>query len=117
MLVSLFQEVIASGLEFQYYAISEWTVEGTCMCNGHASICIPAVELGETINSEKVCVYSCRLLLCGNCELWLAMYLHGLCIVLAAYSDGWPLSQTTLGKCSGADVYMWHCTIGQSGPL
>ena len=26
----------------RYFAISEWIINGTCMCNGHAEACKPA---------------------------------------------------------------------------
>ncbi len=54
MLVNQFPDLEADGPGYQYYAISEWTVEGTCMCNGHASMCVPAP--GESISSDKVCM-------------------------------------------------------------
>ncbi len=34
-------------------SISEWSVQGTCMCNGHASICSSPIE-GEDIYPGKV---------------------------------------------------------------
>ena len=33
-------------------SISEWSIEGTCMCNGHASMCSPVD--GESLHPEKV---------------------------------------------------------------
>ena len=33
-------------------SISEWSAEGTCMCNGHASMCSP-IE-GEDVYPNKV---------------------------------------------------------------
>ena len=42
-----------SSEEESYYAISEWFVYGTCLCNGHADQCAPLPE--ETGPSDKVC--------------------------------------------------------------
>lgn len=36
----------------RYYGISEWFVNGTCLCNGHAEECAPMQ--GETGPSDKV---------------------------------------------------------------
>ena len=37
---------------FQYFAITEWTVNGSCQCNGHATQCKPVI--GEPIFPNKV---------------------------------------------------------------
>ena len=36
-----------------YYGISEWFVNGTCSCNGHADQCMPLP--GEMGSDNKVC--------------------------------------------------------------
>lgn len=36
----------------QYFAISEWTVNGSCLCNGHATQCQPVA--GESVSPNKV---------------------------------------------------------------
>ena len=48
----MFESVRLAGTRYQYFAVSEWNVEGTCMCNGHASMCAPAP--GEAIAQNKV---------------------------------------------------------------
>lgn len=48
----MFQLALPPDPMFQYFAVSEWVVEGTCMCNGHASMCAPAP--GESIAQDKV---------------------------------------------------------------
>ena len=56
-LISMFESVRLAGTRYQYFAVSEWNVEGTCMCNGHASMCAPAP--GEAIAQNKVQNVSC----------------------------------------------------------
>ena len=51
-LISMFQLQLPPNPMYQYFAVSEWVVEGTCMCNGHASMCAPAP--GESIAQDKV---------------------------------------------------------------
>ena len=51
----MFESVRLAGngtMMYQYFAVSEWNVEGTGMCNGHASRCAPAP--GEAIAQDKV---------------------------------------------------------------
>lgn len=48
----MFESVRLAGTMYQYFAVSEWNVEGTCMCNGHASRCAPAPA--EAIAQDKV---------------------------------------------------------------
>ena len=43
---------LGAGDGYQYYSVGEWVVTGSCMCNGHASIC--ALAPGETLASGKV---------------------------------------------------------------
>ena len=57
-------------------SISEWEALGTCMCNGHASMCSP-VE-GESLFENKVKVlnvvlhyYSCKIMRQTVCVLLL----------------------------------------------
>ena len=38
-----------------FLAVNEWTVTGSCMCNGHASTCAPVD--GESIIVNKVSNY------------------------------------------------------------
>ena len=50
--LALVIEQAISGPSFRYYAVSEWSVMGSCACNGHASVCAPAP--GEELASNKV---------------------------------------------------------------
>jgi len=47
VMFDLFPELRLSESFFQYYAVREWIVRGSCMCNGHADVCIP--RLGEQV--------------------------------------------------------------------
>ena len=47
-----FEELELSGPMYQYYSISEWIVNGQCLCNGHASMCVP--QAVEEIAANKV---------------------------------------------------------------
>ena len=37
------------------YELTEWKVIGSCMCNGHSSLCTPM--FGESIAEDKVCSF------------------------------------------------------------
>ena len=39
----------------QNFAVSEWNVQGTCMCNGHAGMCAPLPQ--ESVASGKVSLF------------------------------------------------------------
>lgn len=41
VMLNFFPEVRISNSSFQYYGVREWIVRGSCMCNGHASTCVP----------------------------------------------------------------------------
>ena len=44
------------GAKSNLLSINEWSAQGTCICNGHASMCSP-VE-GESMYPEKVSEYA-----------------------------------------------------------
>lgn len=50
-----FVELDLSGPRFQYYSLSEWLVWGSCLCNGHTSLCTPAD--GEMLARNKVTMH------------------------------------------------------------
>lgn len=41
VILDLFPEVRISNSSFHYYGVREWIVRGSCMCNGHADMCVP----------------------------------------------------------------------------
>ncbi len=52
VMLDLYPEAIISNSSFQYYAVREWIVRGSCMCNGHADMCVP--RPGEEVAEGKV---------------------------------------------------------------
>ena len=50
-----FVELELSGSSFQYYALSEWLIWGSCLCNGHASMCTPGS--GEMLENNRVSMH------------------------------------------------------------
>ena len=42
---------VGMDMRYEYYAIREWSVQGTCMCNGHGT-CTPREE--EQLTEGKV---------------------------------------------------------------
>lgn len=69
VMLDLFPEItIFSNSSFQYYAVREWIVRGTCMCNGHAAACMPRPD-EERAEGKVYTGCSCRHSTAGsNCE-------------------------------------------------
>lgn len=72
MVDDIYNDSMLEGVLLRRLSISDWSAQGTCMCNGHASECYPTD--GETSNTliqvrNAYILTEVRVIVCGSMNI------------------------------------------------